>query len=423
MHRRPRDGHSAVLTASTDQPTSATRGADNDRTSWYPDETTLTPSLVSGGTFGQLFKTAVNGQVYGQPLLDDGQVLVNTENDWAYGVNPVTGAIDWSRNFGTPTLASQIGGVGCADLTPNIGITGTPVVDQTTDIEYLVDNQYISGTSGPQAYYMQALELDDNGAEAPGFPVQIQGGGPEQRRQRVQSRVPAAAARPSAHERRGLRRLRLPLRRLPVAGVDRRGDRDGHPPDHVDHHGGRLLDHRGRHLAGRRRTGLRRIGHHPVRHRQLGGPGNGPIAGDTPPADLGESVVRLNVQSNGTLKPVDFFSPTDNWPSTATTSTSARGPRWRCPTQYFGTTTYPDLAVAVGKEGYVYLLNRATWAEWPRGPDGSDNVLGRFGPNGGVWSSPAVWPGNGGWIYLPTASGSVVGRGSRRATWTPTSTA
>ena len=114
----------------------------------------------------------MNGSVYGQPLLDDGQILVNTENNYSYGLNPVTGAILWSRHYGTPALASQLG---CADLAPNMGITSTPVVDQATDIEYLVDNEYVSGSSGPQAYYMHALNLDAHGAEEPGFPVEIKG--------------------------------------------------------------------------------------------------------------------------------------------------------------------------------------------------------------------------------------------------------
>ena len=61
--------------------------------------------------------------------------------------------------------------------------------------------------------------------------------------------------------------------------------------------------------------------------------------------------------------------------------------------------------MAVGKEGYVYLLNRDKLGGEGEGPNGTDNIVGRFGPNGGVWSSPAVWPGNGGWIYIPTASG------------------
>ncbi len=46
-----------------------TNSGDDLRTGWYPNQPTLTPQLVSGGTFGQLWSTAVSGQVYAQPLL------------------------------------------------------------------------------------------------------------------------------------------------------------------------------------------------------------------------------------------------------------------------------------------------------------------------------------------------------------------
>ena len=163
---------SAPAGATTSASDGATRGADNYRSGWYPDQTNLSPSLVSGGTFGQLFDASVNGEVYGQPLVDDGQLLVNTENNYAYGLDPVTGAILWTRQFGAPVLAANIG---CGDLTPSFGVTSTPVIDQATNVEYLVDNEYLSGGSGPTAYYMHALNLADNGAEEPGFPVQIKG--------------------------------------------------------------------------------------------------------------------------------------------------------------------------------------------------------------------------------------------------------
>ncbi len=160
----------------------ATRDGNDYRTGWYPDQSNLTPGLVTGGTFGQLFKTAVNGSVYGQPLLDDGQILVNTENNYSYGLNPVTGKILWSRRYGTPALASELG---CADLAPNMGITSTPVVNQATDTEYLVDDQYVSGNSGPQIYYMHALNLANKGCRGTWVPRGDQGdrfGRPSKRR-------------------------------------------------------------------------------------------------------------------------------------------------------------------------------------------------------------------------------------------------
>src|ERR1700685_3126701 len=69
-----------------------TGAADNLRTGWYPDEPSLTPALLSGGGFKQTFKASLEGQIYAQPLIADGVLLVVTEDDWAYGLDPVTGA-------------------------------------------------------------------------------------------------------------------------------------------------------------------------------------------------------------------------------------------------------------------------------------------------------------------------------------------
>ena len=180
-----------------------------------------------------------------------------------------------------------------------------------------------------------------------------------------------------------------------------------------------------RDLAVGGRPGLRRSGHHPVHHRQRGCFGctpNGTIPGDTPPADLGESVVRLDVQPNGSLKAVDFFAPYDAPALDTNDLDFGSGSPVALPDQYFGTASTPHLLIAVGKEGYVYLLNRDNLGGEGEGPNGTDNIVGRYGPNGGVWSSPAVWPGNGGWIYIPTASG-VPPSTARPGSWTPTSTA
>jgi hypothetical protein len=81
--------------------------------------------------------------------------------------------------------------------------------------------------------------------------------------------------------------------------------------------------------------------------------------------------------------------------------------RWAValPDQQFGTAGIPRVAVAVGKAGYVYLLDRDDLGGIGMGPGGSDQVLQRLGPYGGVWSRPGVWPGDGGYVYIPTASG------------------
>ncbi len=392
---------------STDETTSATRGADDDRTSWYPGETDLSPALVSGGTFGQLFDTNVNGAVYGQPLVDDGQLLVNTENNYSYGLDPVTGAILWSRQYGAPPLASDIG---CADLTPTMGITGTPVIDQSTETEYLVVDQYVSGDSGPEADFMHALDLDHGGAEEPGFPVEIAG---------TATNDPSVTFNPTYElQRPGL----LLMNGVVYASFGAHCD--------IDPYEGWIVGVSETGKLSTMWTDMSEVGSGGGGIWMAGGglvsdgpgqilfaTGNGtsnltPTPGDTPPGNLSESVVRLVVQPDGSLKATDFFEPYDASTLDANDLDFGSGSPVALPDQYFGTATYPDLAVEVGKEGYVYLLNRQNLGGFEQGPDGTDDVLGRYGPNGGVWSSPAVWPGDGGWVYIPTASGSVSAGGS-----------
>src|SRR5216683_95960 len=81
-----------------------TNAGDDLRDGWYPEQSSLTPQLVSGGTFGQLWSTTVDGQVYAQPLLANGNLLIATENNKVYALDPATGAMRWPAplNLGTP---------------------------------------------------------------------------------------------------------------------------------------------------------------------------------------------------------------------------------------------------------------------------------------------------------------------------------
>src|SRR5207253_307160 len=84
-------------------------------------------------------------------------LLVATENDKVYGLNPSTGALLWGPlSLGAPWKAADIG---CGDLTPNIGVTATPVIDPATNTAYLTHKTYASGTSGTARWYMDAIDL------------------------------------------------------------------------------------------------------------------------------------------------------------------------------------------------------------------------------------------------------------------------
>jgi outer membrane protein assembly factor BamB len=59
-------------------------------------------------------------------LLADGRVVVATENDTVYELAANTGHILWSRHLARPVPASDLP---CGDISPEVGITGTPVID------------------------------------------------------------------------------------------------------------------------------------------------------------------------------------------------------------------------------------------------------------------------------------------------------
>jgi hypothetical protein len=126
----------------------------NAETGANTSETTLTLNNVNSGDFGKIASMNVSGQIYGQPLImtgvpmTNGQgthdiVLVTTETDLvyafdAYGNNPAQGYL-WKTSLlqtgETPVPESDYG---TTDITPSLGITGTPVINPATDILYVV---------------------------------------------------------------------------------------------------------------------------------------------------------------------------------------------------------------------------------------------------------------------------------------------
>ncbi len=378
-------------------------GHDQEGTSWYPDQTQLTPQLVTGGSFGQLFKTTINGQTFAQPLVADGVLLVETSQDWIYGMNPQTGAIEWSRNVGNPVSAAAIG---CADIGGGQGIIGTPVVDQNTDTEYFTANSYVSGTSGPSTWSMHAVNVL-TGAEQPGFPVVIQGNA---------SNDPTATFNAVYQlQRPGLLLLNgtvyaafgshcdLPPTEGWVVGVTETGTLQTMWTDEVGGSQPRV--------GGIWQSGGALISDGPGQIIFASGNGNDtttPTPGDTPPNQLAQTVTRLQVEPNGSLQPTDFFQPYDSNYLNQIDGDLGSGAPVLLPPAEFGTAQYPDLAIEIGKEGYLYVLNAKNLGGFQQGPNGSDDVLARIGPIGGVWGKAAVWGGDGGYLYFFTSSSTDV---------------
>jgi outer membrane protein assembly factor BamB len=78
--------------------------------------------------------STLDGDVYAQPLLVGGRVIIATENDTVYSLNAADGSIVWKHHLGEPVPGSSLP---CGDVDP-VGITGTPVVDVRTKRIYAV---------------------------------------------------------------------------------------------------------------------------------------------------------------------------------------------------------------------------------------------------------------------------------------------
>jgi hypothetical protein len=378
-----------------------TAGGDELRTGWYPESSSISPQLLSGGSFGQMWSANVEGQVYAQPLLANGTLLVATEKNQVYGLDPSSGAAKWSKSLGTPWNPADIS---CADLTPSIGVTSTPVIDTSTGIAYMTHKTYAAGTSGPARWYMDAISMA-SGAEQPGFPVELAG---------TAQNAPSRTFSPTTQlQRPGLLLMGgvvyaafgahcdvKPWQGW-IFGVSTAGKVTARYVDNTTAEGAGIWQ------SG---SGLTSDGNGTILFTTgNGGAPSKPAAGMSPPGNLGESVVRVRVQGDGSLKAVDFFAPFNGPALDENDADFASGGVTGLPSEYFGTGALPHLAVADGKQGYVYLLNRDSLGGVSQGPGGADSVVQRLGPRGGVWSRPGIWPGEGGYIYIPTSSGASAG--------------
>src|SRR5579859_3942879 len=119
---------------------------DVERDGDFTNETILNQSNVNVTQFGKRVQYSVDGQVYAEPLFlpnlsvgggTHNVVFVATENDSVYAFDAdATSAIAplWKVSLlpaGATAVSSNV--TGCGDLTPEIGITSTPVIDPGTD--------------------------------------------------------------------------------------------------------------------------------------------------------------------------------------------------------------------------------------------------------------------------------------------------
>lgn len=166
----------------------------NDRTNANLEETTLTTANVNPDQFGKLGALPVDGQIYAQPLLVNGVrvggtaanvVYVATMHNSVYAFDadaPCSKAPLWTVNLG-PSLPVTV--LNFRDISPEIGILSTPVIDTTTRTLYAVAAVY---RNGAVSYQLHALDLS-SGSEKFNGPVtlaaQVNGNGDASQNGRV----------------------------------------------------------------------------------------------------------------------------------------------------------------------------------------------------------------------------------------------
>lgn len=179
--------NSATLTVTTGSGGNSTASVltyhnDVGRTGQNLNETTLTTSNVNSSSFGKVGFLATTGKVDAEPLyvpaltiggVAHNVVFIATEHDLVYAFDADTFTQLWQASvLGSGEMTSDPHN--CGQITPEIGITSTPVIDPNAGAHGTVFVVAMSkDSSGNYHQRLHALDLT-TGAEQSGSPVEIQ---------------------------------------------------------------------------------------------------------------------------------------------------------------------------------------------------------------------------------------------------------
>ena len=171
----------------------ATYHNDNARSGWYSQEPILTPANVNFQSFGKLGAFPVDGEVYAQPLYVPGVeiprkgrrnvVYVATEHDslYAFDADLKLGGqaeVLWRVSLTSKTDETTpvpYADVGADNIYPEVGITGTPAIDVSTNTIYVVGKLKATAADGTPSYEHVLAAYDTRtGRSKFGWSVRIQ---------------------------------------------------------------------------------------------------------------------------------------------------------------------------------------------------------------------------------------------------------
>jgi hypothetical protein len=378
------------------------------RTGQNTQETILTPANVNATQFGKLFSVAVDGVVYAQPLYLSAVAIaggmhnvlyVATEHDSVFAIDADSGTV-YAQASLIPAGGSTVNSdsdLHCGDLVPEVGITGTPVIDPATGTLYVVAKSKVNGL------FHQYLHALDTGTLAEKFngPVAIQA-------TVAGSGYDASGGVVTFNALQENQRTALLLEGGHVImGWSSHCDND---PWH-----GWVMSYSASTLAQEAafntspngsRNGVWMSGAGAAADASGNvyfATGNGTWNGTT---DYGDSIVKLGAPAAGSFPVVDYFTPYNQGKLAADDTDLAAGGLVLLPTLPSG----QQLLAQQGKQGTIYLLNTAELGHYcpnltPACSGRDTNVVQEiFGASPGIWGSPAYWNGN---LYWTGANDSI----------------
>jgi len=384
---------------------------DLSRSGLNPSESTLTPANVAPATFGLLRVLSVDGKVDAQPLYvsklsvagaPHNAVIVATEHDSVYAFDSDTGASLWKVSLlGSGETLSDTHG--CGQVTPEIGITSTPVIDRGAGSNGTLFVVAMSKDAS-SAYHQRLHALDlGTGAELLHGPVDISatfptaGGG-------------TTTFSPGQYEER-------------AALVLTNGTIVTSWTSHCDitPYSGWIIAFAENSLT---RTAVLNVGPNgeagPAIWMSGGGPAvdsagniflltaNGTFEtvldanGFPQHGDFGNSFLRLAL-AGGTLTVADYFAMSNELAESAADRDLGSGGALLLPDMKDSAGAVRHLVVGAGKDGNIYLVNRDSMGKFNAAANAVWQQLNGVLP-GGIWSTPAYFNGT---VYYGDAGSTL----------------
>ncbi len=397
------------------EPSILTSRYDNARTGANTNEFLLTPGNVNVNTFGRLFTYAVDGYIYTQPLYVanlaiPGQgthnvVFVATEEDSVYAFDAdsnlgTNGGLLWHTNLGTWILSDngEFGNRYAAqypDLVPDVGITGTPVIDLASGTIYVDAATREVGATTNYYHRIHALNIT-NGAEQSYSPVVVAASVPGTGVGGTGSVVPF-------DPRQQLQRPGLTLvGGMLLAAYGGYADTDPYHGWVLGFNAANLHPLTNYIFCTTPNATISAFGTHAgegaiwmdgnglcvdANTNIFFETGNGSFSANTNGGDYSDSLVKLSATNRLTV--ADYFTPYDQATLAANDTDLGSGAPLLLPDSV-GSAAHPHLIVGCGKEGTIYLVDRENMGHY-NALNNNQIVQSLPGAVGGTWSSPAYF--------------------------------